>query len=110
MPIIFRVFLKLCDSFADRNFPEFAQYLVITPVGERNPHGIFTNFSFALKKQYIYNEDLLKDYAFHWSLLFRLKNYVQYLREKDDIAQLFAGVLCALLYVTAGGYRLYFIL
>ena len=105
IPVFYHIYLKLCYSFSVRNMPEFEQGLDITPEGPMNANGHYNKYSFALKSKYKQDNELLKEYSYYWFLLFRLKNYVLFLEQKEEKYNFYINIIFSCLYLTVGVYR-----
>lgn len=104
IPLVYQVFLKLCESFIQRNQPIVEKPIIITPQGRPNSYGVYTEFRFDINPNYI-NVDL-QEHAEFWMSLLRLHNYILYVRMHQIYYIPYVNILCSSLYLIAGLHKI----
>ena len=116
LPSIYKIFLKLCESFSERSFLIIEEDLIII-IPEKQPEkGILPTFGFKLKKEVfaLYGKDTdydkyLDDLISDWFEFYRLKLITNTCKVLINTYEPLISLLCSLLYLIAGIYKLWFV-
>lgn len=107
LPIIYEIYLKLAYSFCERNMREIQEALIVIPIGSPNKYGVFTNFEFRWNLNYEFDDEVFKEDIYYWTLMFRLKNYIRFLKDQKELYLPYINMICSLFYIMGGSYRIY---
>jgi len=110
LPLIYKIYLKLCMSFVIRNRPEFLEVLDITPLGEPDENGVYLNFKFSLKSNYVQDKDELQDCVRHYLNLERIELHINAIKKNSAKYYIYIVLFTSSLYLSAAAYRLIYIL
>ena len=110
IPLLYKIYLKLCHSFVTRNEPDHLEALEIKPQGDRNEDGIYLQFHFSLKSKYVPNAALLEEYVNDYFLLQRIKLHVTAIKKNSAKHYPYLILFTSSLYFIAGIYRLIYVL
>jgi hypothetical protein len=110
LPLIYNIYIKLLNSFYDRNIENFSKYLNIFG-SEKDANGVFLNFTFSFKPDYSKNtKNVLDELVTGWLLLTRIQHHVDIIRKNKDYYYPYISLLTTIFYILGSGYRLYFYL
>jgi hypothetical protein len=110
IPLMYRIYLKLCDSFVTRNEPGFLNRLHIVPKGERDIHGVYLRWDFSLKAKYVSEQQYLNQYIKDYLALQSIVAHLRQIRNSMAFYYPYITLFTSSLYLTASIYRLMYIL
>jgi len=116
MPLCYKVFLKLCESFSERNLPLVEEELMVIPTGEPQKYGIFATFEFTLKQEVfiVYDKDFnfeeyLEELIDYWYAFYNLKLITSSVKYTIYTFESYVSLFCSVMYLIAGIYKLWFV-
>jgi hypothetical protein len=110
IPIIYKIYIKLCTSFVIRNEPDVLEVIDIQAQGEPDENGVYLEFHFTMKPEYEFNMDILNEFVDRYYLLKRIELHIKAIKYNSAKYDLYIILLTSSLYLSAAVYRLMYIL
>lgn len=110
IPLIYRIYLKLCDSFVIRNEPGFVNRLHIIPKGDPDIYGVYLRWEFSLKAKYTSEQHYLNQYIKDYLALQSIVAHSRHIRAQMAFYNPYIMLFTSSLYLSAAIYRLIYIL
>ena len=109
--IFWNIFVNLFFNFAEINLPIISEIIDIKPKGSLLNNRFYTHYEFHLKPEYrhvTYKE--LKEYTEMWFILLKIHSYSEsHFNEYKKQINPYITIICSLLYLVAGFYKLWYI-
>jgi hypothetical protein len=109
IPIIYKIYLKLCTSFVVRNEPDLLEILDINTKTNPDENGIYIEV-FSMKAKYVSDALVLEETVNNYITLRRITRHVAAIKENFGKYDLYIIVFTSSLYLSAAIYRLLYIL
>lgn len=109
LPLCWRIFVKLFISFAQRNIENLNEWLNIKPIGKTLPNGMSSQYEFAMKGNL--SDEHLTEYVMHWKNSLKIYGIgTEWFHDFYQKTNPYVMLICSMLYLTSGIYRLVYIL
>jgi hypothetical protein len=109
IPIIYKIYIKLCTSFVIRNEPDLLEILDIKPQSEPDKNGIYVEV-FSIKSKYVSDQAILKETVTNYIMLRRITRHINVIKVQSARYYPYIILLTSSLYLSAAIYRLIYIL
>jgi hypothetical protein len=109
IPMLYKIYIKLCSSLILRNEPDLCEILDIKPLGEPDENGIYLKFQFSLKSNDIQDKEELQDYVRYYLNFRRIDLHITAIKRNSARYYPYIILVTSSIYLSASLYRLTYI-
>lgn len=109
IPLIYKVFINLAESFYTNNMPDLLDGLIVTVTGTPNSNGVYATHHLLFKENSGYSKEQFPELVENWSILVSLLALNNIIRIFMQQLMPYITILCSSLYLIAFSYKIYFL-